>query len=389
MNLKEFLYPNWKKILLTIIIIVINAGLFWYASQPQPCSAGICGLSLFDVIFSIFILFLGLVSGFTILLLFGGTLTPMAGILIIISIIYTYFLSCSLIRIYNTRLKKRKEFTLKKIWHRKPKKVRHIKKKMDWKEFLKPNWKKILISLILLIMLFVIILIKSYFHWYIYLFIWPIYPIFLLSQIFMPSQSAGIFSTFIGIPFVLLWIYILSCTTIFVYNEIKAKRIPKKRFLIISSLIFILILLMSLPYEISESERLMFSNGLKVSITDWPEGDYVFGSLKFNISVENLINKDIPNVKILFFTKNSTHDKIYFSDWYVKDVINGGNWTVSKNGEFELGTLNAQSIRTMRISVASWCGHGTEYRIFSIEIKSADSILLKEDIDKIAVCYYS
>ena len=106
---------------------------------------------------------------------------------------------------------------------------------MNWKEFLKPNRKKIILALILVILSFAVIfspfpdIIISFF---IYFFTLPMILSYFTN-----------FSMFLLIFLSLLWAYLFSCLIWLIINKIKNKEKIRKRWVIIDALLVSLFIL--------------------------------------------------------------------------------------------------------------------------------------------------
>ena len=105
MNWKEFLKPDWRKVVITIVLLLFGI----FGSSFIPLSVELPGRSV--PVFFIILLWPSLI--FTCVPTKGGIICRLYGIDIyigyFITILYLYLLSCLIVWIYNKHLKKTKK----------------------------------------------------------------------------------------------------------------------------------------------------------------------------------------------------------------------------------------------------------------------------------------
>jgi len=192
---------------------------------------------------------------------------------------------------------------------------------------------------------------------------------------YFKSITRGRFKKGIGSPMILL-------VLIFVPILLRTKRfgIPKKItkkqfYLIFISMVMLSVLMMFLLVNFfSYTDYTPLENNIEVLLDGWPTNDYVFNSLKLDVSIVNLKDIDIRNVTFKLLVRNGKNYNNILSTY-----------------QHNFGDIEAQGVsQSKEIYISAWCGHEKEYNIISVEVESIDlPIVYRKDIDRISVCYYS
>lgn len=215
MNWKQFLKPDWKKIILSIILLIIGLVTYFtpslrivsisisfpilignYIGGPQIVSL----LNIAKETKSIFLLLLILI------------------ILLLVLLIYWYLISCLIVWIYEKIRGKKK--------HKKSK--LHINFNSGWRKFFKPDWRKIILFIILLLIEGLVIYFKISYIGQIIFYSIPFFialfsenKIFILFTISIPIIGLlfliGNFY-FLSIITYLIYLYFISCMIISFYD---------------------------------------------------------------------------------------------------------------------------------------------------------------------------